>query len=300
LNTQSLCVNLLKAKIGEEKQLQAILRKNSLNCGGKLLFLDQPKVMGILNTTPDSFYEQSRVGNSQLLIDRAGKMLEDGAAILDIGGQSTRPGAEIVGVEEELTRLLPAIQLLKSTFPEAILSVDTFYAAVALASVSAGASMVNDVSGGEDPAMFQTISNLQVPYVLMHRPGNSLEMQQKANYDDVVLSICNYFSSRLNLLRALGVADVVLDPGFGFGKLLAHNYELLKNLEAFKIFELPLMIGVSRKKMVQQVVNKDASGSLNGTTAAHMAALLKGANLLRVHDVAEAKECIDIFMAIEP
>jgi dihydropteroate synthase len=291
---------LLKAKIGEEKQLQAILRKNSLNCGGKLLFLDQPKVMGILNTTPDSFYEQSRVGNSQLLIDRAGKMLEDGAAILDIGGQSTRPGAEIVGVEEELTRLLPAIQLLKSTFPDAILSVDTFYAEVALASVSAGASMVNDVSGGEDPAMFQTISNLQLPYVLMHRPGNSLEMQQKAKYEDVVLSICNYFSSRLNLLRALGVADVVLDPGFGFGKLLAHNYELLKNLEAFKIFELPLMIGVSRKKMVQQVVNKDASGSLNGTTAAHMAALLKGANLLRVHDVAEAKECIDIFMAIEP
>jgi dihydropteroate synthase len=291
---------LLNAKIGEEKQLQAILRKNSLNCGGKLLFLDQPKVMGILNTTPDSFYEQSRVGNSQLLIDRAGKMLEDGAAILDIGGQSTRPGAEIVGVEEELSRLLPAIQLLKSTFPEAILSVDTFYAAVALASVSAGASMVNDVSGGEDPEMFQTVSALKVPYVLMHRPGNSLEMQQKAKYDDVVLAICNYFSSRLNLLRALGVADVVLDPGFGFGKLLAHNYELLKNLEAFKIFELPLMIGVSRKKMVQQVVNKDASGSLNGTTAAHMAALLKGANLLRVHDVAEAKECIDIFMAIEP
>ncbi|MBU3663192.1 MAG: dihydropteroate synthase, partial [Bacteroidetes bacterium] len=207
--------------------------------------------------------------------------------------------AEIVGAEEELTRLLPAIQLLKSTFPEAILSVDTFYAEVVLASVSAGASMVNDVSGGEDPEMFQTVSALKVPYVLMHRPGNSLEMQQKASYEDIILSICNYFSSRLNQLRALGVADVVLDPGFGFGKLLSHNYELLKNLEAFKIFELPLMIGISRKKMVQQVVNKDASSSLNGTTALHMAALLKGANLLRVHDVAEAKECIDIFMAID-
>lgn len=299
LITQSLYVNLLNAKIGEEIQLQAILRKNSLNCGGKLFLLDQPKVMGILNITPDSFYEKSRVGDSQQLVDRAGKMLEDGAAILDIGGQSTRPGAEIVGVEEELARLIPAVQSLKSAFPEAILSVDTFYAEVALAAVEAGASIINDVSGGEDLAMFQTVSNLKVPYVLMHRTGNSLVMQEKANYKDVVLDLCNYFSFRLNQLKALGITDIILDPGFGFGKLQKHNYELLKNLDAFKIFELPIMVGLSRKKMVQQVVHKDASGSLNGTTALHMAALLKGANLLRVHDVAEAKECIELFMAIE-
>lgn len=279
--------------------MQAILRKNSLNCAGTLLVLDQPKIMGILNATPDSFYSDSRLMQEDVAVERAAKMLEQGASIIDIGGQSTRPGAEIISASEELDRVLPILEAVRKHFPQAILSIDTFYSSVAKAAAQAGIGMVNDVSGGEDPEMFASVGALGLPYVLMHRPGNSKEMQQLAIYEDIFQNIGNYFSKKLFELNAHQVKDVILDVGFGFGKTLSHNYQLLAGLNQFKIFELPMMVGVSRKKMIQQVIHVDANAALNGTTAVHMAALMAGSNLLRVHDVKEAKECIDIYMAIE-
>lgn len=279
--------------------MQAILRKNSLNCGGTLLLLDQPKVMGILNATPDSFYGESRLTSISLAVETAGKMLENGACILDIGGQSTRPGAETISAEEEANRVLPIIEAIHKAFPQAILSVDTFYTSVAKAAANLGAGIINDVSGGEDPEMFKLVGELGLPYVLMHRPGSAKEMQKLAVYEDIILDIGNYFSKKITALQSYQVKDIILDPGFGFGKTLAQNYKLLAGLNQFKIFELPLLVGVSRKKMIQQVIHGDAQSSLNGTTAVHMAALLAGAKMLRVHDVKAAKECVNIYLAIE-
>lgn len=279
--------------------MQAILRKNSLNCGGTLLLLDQPKVMGILNATPDSFYGESRLTSISLAVETAGKMLENGACILDIGGQSTRPGAETISADEEANRVLPIIEAIHKAFPQAILSVDTFYASVAKAAANLGAGIINDVSGGEDPEMFKLIGELGLPYVLMHRPGSAKEMQKLAVYEDILLDVGNYFSKKITALQSYQVKDIILDPGFGFGKTMVQNYKLLAGLNHFKIFELPLLVGVSRKKMIQQVIHGDAQSSLNGTTAVHMAALLAGAKMLRVHDVKAAKECVDIYLAIE-
>jgi dihydropteroate synthase len=279
--------------------LQAILRKNSLNCGGTLLLLDQPKVMGILNATPDSFYGESRLTSLSLAVETAGKMLENGACILDIGGQSTRPGAETISAEEEANRVLPIIEAIHKAFPQAILSVDTFYASVAKAAANLGAGIINDVSGGEEPEMFKLVGELGLPYVLMHRPGSAKEMQKLAVYEDIILDIGNYFSKKIATIQSYQVKDIILDPGFGFGKTLVQNYKLLVGLNQFKIFELPLLVGVSRKKMIQQVIHGDTQSSLNGTTAVHMAALLAGAMMLRVHDVKAAKECVDIYLAIE-
>ena len=279
--------------------MQAILRKNSLNCAGTLLVLDQPKIMGILNATPDSFYTESRIIDINLAVESAGKMLENGANIIDIGGQSTRPGAETLSSDLEANRVLPIIEAIHNAFPSAILSVDTFYASVARDAAKLGAGIINDVSGGDDPEMFELVGELGLPYVLMHRPGSAKEMQKLAVYEDVILDIGDYFSKKIAALQSFQVKDILIDPGFGFGKTLVQNYKLLAGLNQFKIFELPLMIGVSRKKMIQQVIQKDAQSSLNGTTAVHMAALLSGAKVLRVHDVKEAKECIDIFLAIE-
>ena len=279
--------------------MQAILRKNSLNCAGTLLVLDQPKIMGILNATPDSFYTESRIIDINLAVESAGKMLESGANIIDIGGQSTRPGAETVSSELEANRVLPIIEAIHKAFPQAILSVDTFYASVARAAAKLGAGIINDVSGGDDPEMFKLAGELGLPYVLMHRTGSAKEMQKLAVYEEVVLDIGDYFSKKIAALQSFQVKDILIDPGFGFGKTLVQNYKLLAGLNQFKIFELPLMVGVSRKKMIQQVIQKDAQSSLNGTTAVHMATLLSGAKVLRVHDVKEAKECIDIYLAIE-
>jgi dihydropteroate synthase len=255
--------------------------------------------MGILNATPDSFFGASRTNGTQEAVKRAVNMLEEGADILDIGGQSTRPGAEIVSAEEEAKRVIPVIKAIHQAFPKQIISVDTFYAKVASQAVEAGASIINDVSGGEDPHMFQTAGDLGVPYVLMHRPGNSKTMQQLAVYDDIILDIGNYFSDRIAKLKEAKVKDIVLDPGFGFGKNLEHNYSLLAHLKQFQIFELPVLVGVSRKKMVQQVIHADAQNALNGTSAVHMAALLADAAILRVHDVKAAKEVVQIYMAIK-
>jgi dihydropteroate synthase len=279
--------------------LQALFNKNSINCSGKLISLAEPKVMGILNITPDSFFESSRIGSADNLLAQAEKMIVNGASFLDIGGQSTRPGATLISVEEELERVIPAISLLNNHFPEVILSIDTFYASVAMEAVAAGAKMVNDISAGDiDEEMFPLIGNLCVPYIMMHKKGMPINMQDNPVYADIVLEIVDYFAAKIEKLRALGVADIILDPGFGFGKTLENNYQLLQNLDRFKLFELPLLAGVSRKSMVQKVLNVSALESLNGTTALHMIALERGAKILRVHDVKEAVECVKLFQSL--
>jgi dihydropteroate synthase len=276
--------------------LQALLTKNSINCGGQLISLAEPKVMGILNCTPDSFFSESRVGSDRELVNNAKRMLEHGATFIDIGGQSTRPGAEQVSVDEELKRVVPAIKLLLTEFPTALISVDTFYAEVAKQAIDAGAIMVNDVSAGMvDPNMFEEVAKLKVPYVLMHNRGKALANQEAPQYNHLVLDIIQFFAEKVKELTQLGIPDVILDPGFGFGKSLEQNYALLQQLKQFQILELPLLVGVSRKSMVQRVLDVDASNALNGTSAIHMIALERGARILRVHDVKEAVECIKIF-----
>jgi dihydropteroate synthase len=279
--------------------LQALFNKNSINCSGKLISLAEPKVMGILNITPDSFFESSRIGSADNLLAQAEKMIVNGASFLDIGGQSTRPGATLISVEEELERVIPAIALLNNHFPEVILSIDTFYASVAKEAVAAGAKMVNDISAGDiDEEMFPLLGNLCVPYIMMHKKGMPINMQDNPVYADIVLEIVDYFAAKIEKLHALGVADIILDPGFGFGKTLENNYQLLQKLDRFKLFELPLLVGVSRKSMVQKVLNVSALESLNGTTALHMVALERGAKILRVHDVKEAVECLKLFQSL--
>jgi dihydropteroate synthase len=276
--------------------LQALLTKNSINCGGQLISLAEPKVMGILNCTPDSFFSESRVGSDRELVNNAKRMLEHGATFIDIGGQSTRPGAEQVSVDEELKRVVPAIKLLLTEFPTALISVDTFYAEVAKQAIDAGAIMVNDVSAGMvDPNMFEEVAKLKVPYVLMHNRGKALANQEAPQYNHLVLDIIQFFVEKVKDLTQWGIPDVILDPGFGFGKSLEQNYALLQQLKQFQILELPLLVGVSRKSMVQRVLDVDASNALNGTSAIHMIALERGARILRVHDVKEAVECIKIF-----
>lgn len=276
--------------------MQALLTKNSINCGGHLISLAEPKVMGILNCTPDSFFSDSRVGSDRELVNNAKRMLEEGATFLDIGGQSTRPGAEHVLVDEELKRVIPAIKLLLAEFPNALISIDTFYAEVAKQAVDSGAIMVNDVSAGMvDTHMFEEVARLRVPYVLMHNRGKLLAKQEAPHYNHLVLDIIQFFAEKVKELTQLGIPDVILDPGFGFGKSLEQNYALLQQLKQFQILELPLLVGVSRKSMVQRVLDVDASNALNGTSAVHMIALERGARILRVHDVKEAVECIKIF-----
>lgn len=252
--------------------------------------------MGILNVTPDSFHADSRVKNEKEVLQRAEKMLQDGATFLDIGGQSTRPGAERISAEEELQRVLPPIASIAKTFPECILSVDTFYSLVAQEAVQAGAAIVNDVSAGSiDKEMFSTVAKLAVPYVLMHMQGEPQTMHKNIEYNNVVAEVTYFFSEKIKELRSLGVNDIILDVGFGFGKKLEHNYSLLQHLQDFSMFGLPILAGLSRKKMIQTVTGQNAMNALNGTTAANMIALLNGANILRVHDVKEAMEAIAVF-----
>lgn len=279
--------------------MQAIFNKNSINCGGTLVSLATPKIMGILNITPDSFYEGSRVGLNQELLVQTENMLTAGATFLDIGGQSTRPGAILVGEDEELQRVVPAIELIKKEFPEALISIDTFSAKVAKAAIEAGACIINDISAGDDdPNMFSLLAELRVPYIMMHKKGLPENMQDNPMYQNICLEIIDYFAAKIERLKSLNVPDIILDPGFGFGKKLEHNYELLSKLDRLKLFELPILIGVSRKSMIQKVLNVPASDALNGTTALHMIALEKGAKILRVHDVKEALECVKLHAQI--
>lgn len=270
----------------------------TLNCKGKLLVLHQPAVMGIVNITPDSFYAGSRSQTENLFLQKAEQMISDGAAILDIGGQSTRPNSKRLSEEEERQRVVPAIEKLHREFPEQILSVDTFYAAVAKEAVEAGACIVNDVSAGTiDAAMFFTVAELGVPYVLMHMQGNPQTMQLSPQYGNVTLEVFDALSFRVKELQAAGIKDVVVDPGFGFGKTIAHNFQLLRELSFFQQLQRPLLVGISRKGTVYKTLGTTADKALNGTTVLHTIALLNGAIMLRVHDVKEAVEAVQLFEA---
>jgi len=271
----------------------------TLNLKGRLTQVDRPLVMGILNITPDSFYAGSRWSDEQEILQRAEKMLSEGADIIDIGGQSTRPGAERISAEEEINRVVPAIQSVLKQFPEAIISVDTFYSEVAKQAIDNGAAIINDISAGRlDDKMFETVAKLNVPYVLMHMQGEPQTMHLHPHYDNVVSDVVKFFSGKINELRLIGVNDLILDPGFGFGKTQEHNIQLMQHLDALTIFDIPLLVGISRKKMVQRMVETDAAGALNGTTALNTVALMKGAQLLRVHDVKEAVEAVKVVQSI--
>ena len=269
----------------------------TLNCNGKLLVADKPLVMGIINATPDSFYEGSRFQGVDGVLRQAEQMLKDGAAILDIGGQSTRPDSERLSAATEIERVLPAIESLHYNFPEAIISIDTFYAQVAKEAVAAGAGIVNDIGGGSlDKDMIPVAGTLNVPYICMHIKGTPQTMRRQANYEDVSREVLDYFIEKMAECRAAGIRDMIIDPGFGFAKTAAHNFELLKNLPVFGMLEKPLLLGISRKSFIYKTLGITTGESLNATTALHMAGLLKGASILRVHDAKEAAEAIQLFM----
>ncbi len=270
----------------------------TLNCKGKLLVIDEPVIMGIINVTPDSFYSNSRQQTTDEALQQAEKMIADGAAILDIGGQSTRPGSDQIGEGAELERVLPVIEAIHKQFPDTFISVDTFRARVAEQAVNAGAAMVNDISGGTmDEGMLSTAGKLKVPYICMHIKGTPATMQQHTTYKDVTKEVFEYFITRVNKCREAGIHDVIIDPGFGFAKTPAHNFALLRNLEIFKMLEKPILVGVSRKSTIYKTLGITASEALNGTTVLNTVALLNGAAILRVHDVKEAKEAVELVKA---
>jgi len=268
-----------------------------LRCNGRLLDLARPVVMGILNVTPDSFYDGGRLTTTEDIVRKAGRMLDEGASLLDIGGASSRPGAEEVAEQEEMRRVLPAIESVRKHFPEAFLSVDTWRASVAKAALDAGAGIVNDISAGHwDPALYEVVARAGYPYILMHTQGTPQNMQTSPQYGDVVQEVLDFFVQEVGKLRALGVRDIVLDPGFGFGKTVAHNYALLKSLCVFStVLGLPVLAGISRKSMICNVLGVKPEHALNGTTALHMVALQQGARILRAHDVREALEVIRLY-----
>lgn len=284
----------------ETPQDTFFLKKNSINCNGKLLNLDEPLIMGILNLTPDSFFDGGKHSGEASIVNHVKQMLEAGASIIDIGGYSSRPGAKEVTENEELERVIPIIKLLKEEFDEIVISVDTFRATVAKESIKNGAAIVNDISAGNmDNQMFDTIANLKVPYIMMHMQGTPQTMQQNPIYNNVTQEVMDFFAKKLDILYKKGVNDVVLDPGFGFGKTLEHNFQLFNELSDFKLFELPILVGVSRKSMITKVLNIKTQDALNGTTALNAFALTKGATILRVHDVKEAKQTVQLFNMME-
>jgi len=267
-----------------------------INCKGHLIDLDRPKVMGILNLTPDSFYDGGKFKSASAILGQIEKMMSAGATFIDIGAYSSRPNATHISQEEELKRLIPVLEIAVKEFPEALISIDTFRSHIAKEAIQAGACMINDISGGSlDKDMFTTIAELQVPYILMHMRGNPQNMQQNIQYDNLIKDIIFYFSQKVFELRKLGVNDLILDPGFGFSKTIDQNYELLQKLELFSGMELPLLVGLSRKSMLYKLLDSDADQALNATTAANTISLMKGASILRVHDVGEAVETVKIF-----
>ena len=272
----------------------------TINCSGKLLDLDTPRVMGILNVTPDSFFSGSRVAGETLLLEQAEKMLEEGATFLDIGGYSSRPGADDISAGEELDRVLPAVKAVARNFPQAVISIDTFRAEVAAACLDAGAAMVNDISAGLlDAEMLQTVARYRVPYIMMHMRGTPQTMKSKAEYQDLIPEIRKELAGRVFEARKLGIVDIILDPGFGFAKTISQNFELLQGLGEFQFFNLPLLVGLSRKSMIYRTLDIHPDMALNGTTALNMAALLQGVHILRVHDVREAVECVALSRQME-
>jgi dihydropteroate synthase len=272
----------------------------TLNCNGQLIALDTPKVMGILNVTPDSFYDGGRFKDEKSILTQVEKLLKEGASFIDIGAYSSRPGADFVSEDEELKRLIPVVTLVRNSFPESLISIDSFRSNVIRTAIEAGAALVNDISGGQlDPLMFETVGALQVPYVMMHMRGTPQNMQQMTDYADVSKAVFTYFSERIQLAKKHHIKDIILDLGFGFSKTKDQNFELLALLDYFTHLHLPILAGVSRKSMIYKTLNTSADKALNGTTALHMVALQKGAKILRVHDVKEAMECIKLNEALQ-
>ncbi|MCD8303198.1 MAG: dihydropteroate synthase [Prevotellaceae bacterium] len=271
----------------------------TINIGGQLMDLAEPQVMGILNVTPDSFYTASRKQTESEIRERTREIRAEGASIIDIGAQSTRPGARDIGAREEQERLNRALDIVREEWPEAVVSVDTYRANVAHECVERyGVGIINDISGGQmDPEMFATVAGLGVPYVLMHMQGTPDNMQKNPHYDNVTAEVLRYFSERVERLRQLGQKDIILDPGFGFGKTLEHNYQLMSHLEVMKTLGLPLLVGISRKSMIFRLLGCTPAEALNGTTALNTIALAKGANILRVHDVRACVEAVKIVKA---
>lgn len=272
----------------------------TINCKGKLLLLDKPVVMGILNITPDSFYQGHLKEGTDVIVKTAGQMIQDGAAIIDIGGQSTRPGSERINADEEIKRVLPIVTAVHHQYPDVIISVDTYYSEVVTATVAAGASMINDISAGNmDDKMIQTVAALKVPYVCMHMQGNPDTMQKDPQYDDVVKTVLDFFINKIDLCKKAGIIDIIIDPGFGFGKTIEHNFQLLKNLHSFSMLQKPILAGISRKSTIYKTLNTTAEKALNGTTSLNTIALMNGASILRVHDVKQAKEAVQLFNAYQ-
>ena len=270
----------------------------TLNCKGRILVIDKPLVMGIINATPDSFFGGSRFNGVDEIVAKAEKMLNDGADILDIGGQSTRPGSELISADEEIERVIPAIKEIAKKNPEAFISIDTFYSKVAIAAIEAGATIVNDISAGSmDSKMIATVAELKVPYILMHLKGTPQTMQQNATYENATREVLDFFISKTNELKNAGIIDIIIDPGFGFAKTIAQNFELLKNLSVFKMLDKAIMLGISRKSTIYKTLGVSADEALNGTTVLNTIGLINGASILRVHDVKEASETVKLFSA---
>jgi len=272
----------------------------SLNCKGNLIFLDSPKIMGVLNITPDSFYDGGRYKEEKAVLDQVDKMCTQGATFIDIGAYSSRPGAAEVSEAEEQKRLYPILQAILKRFPDALLSIDTFRSGIAKAAVEIGAAMINDISAGQlDPEMIPTVGKLGVPYVMMHMRSTPKDMQEHTHYDHFLQEILSYFSQKIDSAKKHQITDIIIDPGYGFAKTTQQNFELLRESQLLNTFGVPVLTGLSRKSMIYKTLNTTAKEALNGTTALHMQALLNGSSLLRVHDVAAAKECILLYEALQ-
>ena len=271
----------------------------TINCKGQLIDLSKPKVMGILNVTPNSFFDGGKYKNADEIVAQVQKMLSEGATFIDIGAYSSKPNAEFVSVEEEIARIVPIVELLVQQFPNILISIDTFRSEVAEACILKGAALINDISAGKlDDLMLGVVAKYKVPYIMMHMRGTPQTMTIHTQYEDVFKEVLLYFSERIATARSLGIHDLIVDPGFGFAKTLEQNYEVLQKMELLQQLELPILAGVSRKSMIYKVLNTNASESLNGTTTLNTISLVKGASILRVHDVKEAVECVTLFNAM--
>ena len=271
----------------------------TINCAGKLVDLSTPKIMGILNVTPDSFYDGGVHNSDKKILKHVEKMLNDGAVFIDIGAYSSRPNGKNIDENEELNRVVPALELVNNKFPETIISIDTFRSKVAETCLNSGASIINDISAGEmDKKMMKIVGKYKVPYIMMHMKGSPQNMIRKTNYNDMLKEIIKYFSKKINQAVSYKINDMIIDPGFGFAKDLKQNYNLLSNMNLLKILDKPIMVGISRKSMIYKLLKTSAKESLNGTTVLNTVSLIKGASILRVHDVKEASECIKLISAL--
>lgn len=268
---------------------------STINCKGTLIDLSTPKVMGIVNVTPDSFFDGGKLTNPEEIVLQVEKMLHDGATFIDLGGYSSRPGAEFVSEEEELNRVVPIVKLLMEKFPDILISIDTFRSEVAKQAIENGAAIINDISAGLlDEKMLETVAKMQVPFIMMHMKGTPQTMQSLANYEDLLKEMNFYFSERIAKARSFGLNDIIIDPGFGFAKTVEHNFELLQKMDLLQFHDLPVLAGISRKSMIYKTLETTPENALNGTTFLHAFCLEKGANILRVHDVAAAVECVKL------